>query len=509
MERLDLASREKKDISPLVLMENAGQKSFIRLRSVFEPLVKRTVLVVAGEGNNGGDGSVLARCLLQEGIQTFLYLAGKRPGKFEARTNFEIYRKMGGPIYDGETGSEAIGHLIAKSDIIIDAIFGTGLSRPVSHSVGETIRAINNSEKPVVSLDIPSGVSADNGRILGEAVRSAFTFTYGLPKLGHFLYPGSEYCGKLFVEDIGIPRELVEQADIRTELLEAETVRGLLPARRKNAHKGNFGHLMILAGSRGKRGAGALSCKGALRSGAGLVTWALPEELDRPDPFIPEVMTFPLPQKKSGALDSAGVTRLLAALENKDAFAIGPGLGTQPETRKFLKSILPKVKVPVILDADALNLLAGEERLFKSLKNPVLLTPHPGEMGRLCSVDATTIQGDRIRYALNAAKGYGGLVLLKGANTLIVEPNESVWINPTGNPGMATAGTGDVLTGMIGALVAQGHSLLNGALAGAFLHGLAGDLACEDKGETGMIATDLIEKIPDAYRKITLGTGRA
>ncbi|MBI1823010.1 MAG: NAD(P)H-hydrate dehydratase [Nitrospirae bacterium] len=494
---LDRETSAKQDISSLILMENAGQKSYTRIASLFGPLNALSILIVAGEGNNGGDGLVLARALLQRDLSPVLVLPLGSPKKSESKVNYDIYKKMGGNIFQGKMGLDELPALILKSDIIVDALFGTGLSRPVSGKLSEMIRQINQSGKIIVSLDIPSGISADTGEVLGSAVNARVTLTYGLPKKGHFLFPGAAYRGKLFVEDIGIPPALVHQAGIKTTLLDALQIKEILPKKRTtDSHKGTYGHLLVLAGSRVKRGAGALCCKAALRTGAGLVTWGLPESLDSPDPFIPEVMTLPLPQTPEGNLGLAGADTILDAVRRKTAVAIGPGLGTHRETRALLKKILPKIEIPVILDADGINLIAEEKGLLKSLKNPILLTPHPGEFARLVGMEPEAIQKNRFSMVSVAARENRSVFVLKGAYTLISAPDESVWINPTGNPGMATAGTGDVLTGIIGALAAQGLSLVQAAQAGVYLHGMAGDLAREEKGEVGMIASDLIEKIP-------------
>lgn len=509
MEWLDRETSLKQKISPLVLMENAGEKSFLRLVSLFGPLKGKSILIVAGGGNNGGDGLVLARYLFQEGSFPTVFFVAEPPAKKEAKMNYEIFDKLGGRILKGEKGFSELPALLQKSDLIVDAIYGTGLSRPITGRDAEVIQKLNQSGKTVIALDIPSGISADTGKRLGEAVQAQVTLAYGLPKKGHFLFPGADCRGELFVEEIGIPSSLIHQAGIKTELLEGSYIREIFPIKRKKeSHKGNFGHLLVLAGSRGKRGAGALCCKAALRSGAGLVTWGLPESLDSPDAFIPEVMTLPLPETIDGTISLKAEDEILAAVRQKDGLAIGPGLGGHPETRALLKRILPQLTLPIIIDADGINLIAEEKDLLKKLNGPILLTPHPGELGRFLGIDSEAVQNDRIALVVEAAKNYRVYFLLKGAYTLIAAPDETVSINPTGNPGMATAGTGDVLTGMIAALAVQGIPLLMAAQAGVYLHGLAGDLAAGDKGEVGMISSDLIEKIPDAIQQVRKGQSR-
>ncbi len=507
MKQLDRQAAEEYGIPSLLLMETAGQKTFARIASHFGPLNKKPVLIVAGEGNNGGDGLVLARALYQEGFSPTVFLvSGSRALKEDARIQVDIYKKIGGEIIDGEYRFDALPALLAQSHLIADAIFGTGLSRPVEGKILEAVQLINRSGKPVIALDIPSGVSADSGWVLGDAVKAEITVTYGLPKKGHFLFPGASLRGKLFVEDIGIPETLVEQKHFKTELMDIPFLVKLFPkARRQESHKGTFGHLLVIAGSRGKRGAGALCCKAALRSGAGLVTWALPQQLDLPDPFVPEAMTLPLPQTPEGTPALAAEKMILSFSKDKDGVAIGPGLSTQPETGELIKRLLVQLDAPIILDADGLNLLAGDPGFFKKVRAPLLLTPHPGELARLLGTDVKTVLKERLTLVAETAEQFGCSILLKGAYSLIANPDREVWINPTGNPGMATAGTGDVLTGIIAGLCVQGLAVLDAARIGAYLHGLSGDLAAGEKGEQGLIAGDLIEKIPEGMQLLAKG----
>lgn len=501
MDWIDREASSKHNISPLILMENAGQMSSRRITSLFGPLKKKFILIIAGEGNNGGDGLVLARSLLQDGACPVVFFVTNPPTKNEAKINCDIYKKMGGTIYLGNKEPDQLASLLQKSDLVIDAIFGTGLNRPVMGQIVEMIQTINASRKSIVSLDIPSGISADSGKILGAAIKAKATITFALPKKGHYLFPGAAYRGELFIEEIGIPSYLVQQAGIKTELMDESLIREIAPdPRHQDSHKGNFGHLFVLAGSRGKRGAGALCCKAALRAGAGLVTWGLPEGLNYPDSYIPEVMTLPLPETSDGCLNLEAEDAILKALSNKGAIAIGPGLGTHPDTKALLMKILPKISVPVILDADGINLIAEENTILSTMTQPILLTPHPGEFGRILGITAISVQNDRLLLATETAKRLECYILLKGAYSVVAAPDGSAWINPTGNPGMAKAGTGDALTGVIGGLTVQGIPLLKATQFGAYVHGMAGDLANIDKGEIGMVASDLIEKLPYAIK---------
>lgn len=507
MQRLDQLTIQEYGIPALLLMENAGQKTFSRLNSLFGSLKDKSILIFAGAGNNGGDGLVLGRHLLQTGSNPAVYLvSGDLSLKKEAKVNYDIFKKIGGRIFDGKGSPSALDSLIQNSDILVDAIFGTGLNRPMEVKILETIQKINASGKKVVALDIPSGVSADTGALWGGAVKADLTSTYGLPKKGHFLFPGASFRGKLYVEEIGIPSTLIEKESFKTEILERPFIQKIFPRKRpQDSHKGIFGHLLVIAGSRGKRGAGALCCKAALRSGAGLVTWALPERLDIPDSFIPEAMTLPLPETAEGTLSLAAEKPLLSFAKNKNAVAIGPGLSTHPETRELIKRLLPQITCPIILDADGITLLTEEKGLLKKIRVPVLMTPHPGEFGKFLGLDARAVQKERVALLSETASQYGCTILLKGAYSLIADPNHSVWINPTGNPGMATAGTGDVLTGMIAGFCAQGIPFPEAAQIGVYLHGLSGDLALEEKGEISLMASDMIEKIPLAVQHLTTG----
>ncbi|MHB8481230.1 MAG: NAD(P)H-hydrate dehydratase [Nitrospiria bacterium] len=504
MQRLEQLTIQEYGIPALLLMENASQKTFFRLKALFGPLKNKPILIVAGEGNNGGDGLALGRHLFQAGYNPAVYLVSKDLSlKNEAKVNHDIFKKIGGRIFYGSDKQDVLDSLIQDSDILVDAIFGTGLNRSVEGRILDIIQKINASRKKVVALDISSGVSADSGALLGGAVNAHVTLTYGVPKRGHFLFPGASFRGQLYVEEIGIPAALIEKESLKTELLDTPFIQKIFPKKRpQNSHKGTFGHLLVIAGSRGKRGAGALCCKAALRSGAGLVTWALPDHLNLPDAFVPEVMTLPLPETAEGTLSLASEKALLSCAKKKDAVAIGPGLSTHPETWELIKRLLPQLDCPVILDADAVTLLAEEKDLLKRVHGPVLMTPHPGEFAKFLGIETTAVQQERAFLVSETASQYGCTIVLKGAYSLIADRNRSIWINPTGNPGMATAGTGDVLTGIIAGFCAQGHQIPEAAQIGVFLHGLSGDLALEEKGEISLIASDIIEKIPSAIQHL-------
>ncbi|MGA2192046.1 MAG: NAD(P)H-hydrate dehydratase, partial [Nitrospirota bacterium] len=458
--------------------------------------------VFCGKGNNGGDGLVIARHLHNRGAKLKIFLFSEDM-KGDALTNLGIARKMSLDIKVISSDLRAETSDAAHADLVIDAIFGTGLSSEITEPYKAAILMINANARRVVSVDMPSGVDSDSGRIMGSAVNASLTVTLGLPKRGLYFYPGAQNAGDIRVVDIGIPSGAVEEADIPASLLTREQVKGLVPARLPDSNKGTFGHLLMLAGSAGKTGAAVLGAMAALRAGAGLVTVGVPESLN--DVFeekLTEEMTVPLPETPERTLSSGALDKILDILEGKTAVAIGPGLTTNKDTAKLVAELLPRIKIPMLIDADGLNILSLDETPLKNVKAPVVLTPHPGEMGRLLGVLTREVQADRPKAALELAQEYGVTVVLKGARTLIAGPSGDFYVNPTGNPGMATAGTGDVLTGIIGSFMAQGLSGMDAAKIGVYVHGMAGDIAAADKGQAGLVAGDLAGAVAYALKTL-------
>jgi hydroxyethylthiazole kinase-like uncharacterized protein yjeF len=341
--------------------------------------------------------------------------------------------------------------------------------------------------------------------VMGAAVRADYTVTFGLPKRGHFLYPGAEYTGKLFVEDIGFPEKLLKTEKLNIELLMKDYISALIPERKKYSHKGNYGHVLIVAGSRGKTGAALMAAKACLRCGAGLVTIGVPESLaDIFQSRVTEEMTLILPDKGDGTLSVRASNKILEFL-NKTAgmLAIGPGIGVSAETEKLMRTLIKNSETPIVIDADGINSIKGGRGDFSKVKAPLILTPHPGEMARLLQdsgLGIKDIEKDRINTATSFAKETGTYLVLKGVPTIIAVPDGRAFINSTGNPGMATAGTGDVLTGMISGFLNQTPNPIHACITGVYMHGLAGDMAASEKGQYSLIATDIIDKIPDAFR---------
>ncbi len=486
-----------------VLMENAASAIVLEMERFFDGLAGVKVGIVCGKGNNGGDGLALARRLRIRGVPVRVaLLAPFASFKGEAKLNLSILRKTDVEVVPNAT-SAAIAEIIEWSDILIDAMLGVGLSSPLKGNYALTAELMNMAGRPVVAVDIPTGINADTGAVMGTAVRADLTVTMVLPKRGLVLYPGASFAGQVRVADIGIPTEVVEKEKIRVIMLEHGLAGGQMAVRDRDANKGDYGHLLVIAGSLGKAGAAIMAAKGALRSGAGLVSVATPIGLV---PIIQqqvfEAMCLPAGESVDGTLSIGSEDELVKASGRMSACAIGPGLTTHYETVQVVKDLIQRITVPMVIDADAVNALAGNPGILLKAKAPVVLTPHPGEMARLVGVSAEDIQRDRVNIAKDFAGKYGVTLVLKGAGTIVATTHGDVFINSTGNPGMATGGTGDVLTGMIGSMLAQGYGPTQAACLAVYLHGLAGDLAAGDKGEAGMIAGDVIEKIPEAIKKI-------
>ncbi len=485
-----------------VLMENAASSVLAEMEKFFDGLAGVRVGIICGKGNNGGDGFALARRLRIRGVPVRVaLLASFTAVSGEAKVNLSILRRM-----DVEITQNASARFVAEvstwSDVIVDALLGVGLSSPLKGLYAQAVDTINASGRPVVAIDVPTGIDADTGAVMGTAVNADLTVTMALLKRGLVLFPGARHAGTVRIADIGIPSEVIEKEKINVGLLNKGALLGMLGQRNRDAHKGDFGHLLVVAGSPGKAGAAAMTAKSALRTGTGLVSVGTPNGLV---PIIQqqvfESMCIPSAESIDGTIGLGAENELLKVAAKMSACAIGPGLSTHYETVQMVRSFLQQITIPVVIDADGLNALAGSLEVLRKTRGPVIMTPHPGEMARLSGISISDVQKDRIGIATVFAAKYKVTLALKGAGTVIATPDGLVYINTTGNPGMATGGTGDALTGMIGSLLAQGHASLQAVCLGVYLHGLAGDLAAKEKGEAGMIAGDLIEKIPQALRE--------
>ncbi|MCE5312944.1 MAG: NAD(P)H-hydrate dehydratase [Nitrospiraceae bacterium] len=506
MQSIDRAATEKFKIRSSVLMSRAGAALADRTHILFP---KKNVLVLCGCGNNGGDGLVAARRLKSKKHKVRVaMLCDKKDMSADCLREFRAAQKAGiriefSPVFEEKDFSGCV---------VIDAIFGTGLKREVTGYIAGVISMLNASGTPVIATDIPSGISADTGIMLGTAARALCTVTFGLPKRGHFLYPGAEYTGGLVIENIGFPEELLAAEDVRIDLTSMDFVSMFFEKRQKSSHKGDYGHVLIAGGSTGRTGAARLAARACLRSGAGLVTMGVPLSLmNCYQSGAVEEMTMGLPDDSSGRLSSQALDSILELADSRiDVIAAGPGMGVSGDTERLMIDLVMMSPVPLVIDADGLNSLSSScaakknlQEIFQCARSPVVLTPHPGELKRLCAA-AGIEESDRITTASALAQKTGAVVLLKGAYSIIADPDGSVFVNPTGNPGMATAGSGDVLTGIIAALLGQGISPFHAAVAGAFIHGLAGDAAAEANGEHSLIASDIIEYLPKAFSMLDI-----
>jgi len=502
MRAIDRWAIEEMGIPGIVLMENAGSAIVKRLLEILPDLPTKKIIIFCGKGNNGGDGFVMARHLFKLGANVTVLLAGVLTDlKGDALTNALSVKNLEIPTKELNTENiNKFDHPLRHSDIIVDALFGTGLSKPAAGFMESVISKINQYEKFTVSVDINSGIDADSGRLIGPHVFSDLTFALASMKNSHLIHPAAGAMKKVELLDIGIPDH--KEQDIQVHLLEENDIKSFFPSRRKDTHKGSYGHVLVLAGSTGKAGAAGLTALAALRSGCGLCTLALPETCQKAFELHPmEVMTVPLPETKSGALSLKAKDSILKLLEGKSAVAMGPGLTTDSETIRLIGEILPFIQCPLILDADAINALENHMNWLNAL-NSVVLTPHPKEMSRLTGLSTQEVQENRISVTTEFAQKHSLILLLKGAPSLIGTPDGNVFINPTGNPGMATGGSGDVLTGIIAGLAAQNISIKNASIAGAYIHGYSGDLFSKSETQTSLIAGDLLRSLPDALKRV-------
>jgi hydroxyethylthiazole kinase-like uncharacterized protein yjeF len=494
-------------IPSIVLMENAGRQAVAAMEAAFEGLASSRVGVLCGRGNNGGDGFVVARTLIQRGIETMVFLLGSvSEVRGDARTNLEVLGRIGLTVVEITSAQEWELHFseISECDLLVDAILGTGFHGHLTGLLETVVADVNDLAVPVVAIDLPTGLSADTHEIGGDAIVAAMTVTLAAPKIPLVLPPADKHAGDLVIADIGIPLPLLDEVEgPYVELLTRERMRELVGVRAPESHKGDFGRVLIVAGSMGKTGAAHLAALGALRSGAGLVTVAAPRSCV---PIIAsmaaEYMTLPLDETPNGTVDFAALDRVLEF--TTDVIAVGPGLGTDPSTAAFVQGLVERAGVPLVLDADALNAFAGDpDRLVARDGVEVVITPHPGEMARLLERDVEAVQKDRLNAARDFAAAHRLHVVLKGHRTIIAGPENRAFINLTGNAGMATGGTGDVLTGMIAAFFAQLLDPEAACKIAVYLHGTAGDRAEAEEGEVALIATDLTAHIGDAIGELS------
>lgn len=505
---LDRQAIDHLGVPGVVLMENAGRICSDLFAHKFSDHFPGSVLVLAGRGNNGGDGYVMARILSERGWRvTTLVLGLEEIISGDARVMLNIIRKLGLPISFIEDSS-ALKDCFAEAvpTLIVDAIFGTGLNSDVRGLHADAITLINESTAPVFAVDIPSGVDGSTGRVCGLAVKADLTATFDHAKIGHGSQPGAVYAGELKVVDIGIPLTGRKEFSSHVHLLDEAEAQALLPERSTIGHKGKFGHLLVLAGSPGKTGAAALAGNAAVRSGCGLVTVATAATVhDIIEVKLTEAMSCPLPDQ-GGLISLQAQSEIEQLLVERQALAIGPGLGQSADLAELIKLLITFSTVPMVVDADGLNLLAMHlECLQERSGQPLILTPHPGEMARLSGVSVSEIEANRFEVAQDFAVKQGVVLLLKGARTIIAAPDGRININSTGNDGLASGGSGDVLTGLIGGLLAQGMDGFSAATLGAWLHGRAAELVADFQGTAGMSASDLLSQLPVARKLLEKG----
>ncbi len=507
MNELDNITINKFRIPGIVLMENAALKVVEEIFKTLGQLEDKNILVFAGKGNNGGDAFAVARHLYNGGARVTVYvLAEQQSIKGDAKINYDVLLQMGVKMTEVGAGYqvELPEKELQGADLVIDGLLGTGLKGEVAGIYREIIEVINRSGKKVIAIDIPSGIDGERGKVCGAGVRAYKTVTFQLPKTGQVIHPGCEYTGELVVAGIGIPDKAVEEIEIKGHVITGQMAGRLVPPRYGNSNKGDYGRIMVLSGSRGMTGAGCLCAEAALRTGAGLVYLCVPSTLSSIyEVSQKEAVTIGLEDGNAGVLTKAAIPGILKRMEKMKAAVVGPGLSTEGDAAEIIGSILENSGIPLILDADALNAVSKDVNLLKALKTTAVLTPHPGEMARLAGISIEEVQDNRIELASEFAAKYGVVLVLKGSRTVVAMPDGTIWINTTGNSGMATAGAGDALAGIIAGLAGQGAAPQDAAVAGVYLHGAAGDLAARDKGEYGMIAGDIVKNIPYAVKNLT------
>ena len=499
---IDRKAIEDNNLSGLILMENAGLRIFQSLKNIYPDLRLKKIIIFAGSGNNGGDGFVVARHLYNYGVKAKVFLLApfnKVIG--EARENLNTINKMGVELIEAETTKlEEIQRTIQNSDLIIDAILGTGLQGKVTGLKAKIIDLINIANKEVLAIDVPSGLDTDTGKIEGPCIKATHTITLALPKIGLLIFPGASYAGKVTVEDIGIPSYLLKNNKIKINITTKEIVKSLLPFRATYSHKGSFGKVLILAGSVGMTGAAYLASEAAIRSGAGIVVLGIPRSLNQiMEVKLTEVMTLPLAETEKQSLGEEAEETISKLMKNYSVLGIGPGISRQAETQRLVRKIIEKSNIPLVVDADAIYALSEDPTILKKTKTPLVITPHPGEIAKLINKDVDYILNNQLDITREIAQKYGIVVVLKGARTIITNKEGETYINVGDNSGMATGGSGDVLTGIICSLIAQGADNFSAAITGVYIHSLAGNLARDIKGERGMIAGDILSQVPQAF----------
>lgn len=501
MRAVDKAASEIGGIPSIVLMENAAIACVNELKKDFGELTGKRIAVFCGKGNNGGDGFAIARHLRNMDAEVSVYLACGNEFKGDAKINFDIIKKMNVNI-DVVSDTENLKYIIRSNDIIIDAIYGTGIHGTVGGISYDVINEINENSKYTMAVDVPSGINSDSGEICGICIRADKTVTFAAYKVGMLMFPAADYTGKVTVADISIPDYILEGQSININVTDEEFVRANFPVRENNSQKGDYGKVLVIAGSVGMTGAAYLSSQSAVTAGSGLVTLAIPAGLNGAmEAKTTEVMTLPV-EDINGHISSGAAEKILERTDMADAVLIGPGLGRSSDAARVLKSVLSHSKVPVIIDADGINAASRDMDILSDCTCPVIFTPHAVEMSRLTGLDRDYIEENRLVASKEFAEEYGVTVILKGHHTIVTASDGEQYINITGNPGLATGGSGDVLAGITASLAARGINETAAAAMAVYIHGKAGDIAKDKYGMESVTASLVMESIPDALRQI-------
>lgn len=505
MRKIDSEAEAVYGIPGIVLMENAGIKVYNRIIDAMGASCR--VCFICGKGNNGGDGFVAARHLYAKNRNIVVYAAGEAGSlRGNGLINYNIVKRMGLDIrhITDEEGLESFKEDVKGCGILVDGLLGTGLKGGAAGLYGNIIDIANEYAPYIISIDIPSGVDSDCGRVLGKCIKAHETVTFGLPKVGLYMFPGSDYAGRIFIEDISIPEELINSQSIDVNIINAEDIKHIFKKRKRDAHKGTYGRAFIAAGSKHMSGAAAMCIRGALRSGAGIVEAGVPRSIrDSVASGAIEAIVRGM-EEEEGHLSSVSFDKIYDCIKGSDSYALGPGLSKWDSLAELMERVIGDVPIPGVIDADGLNVLAGNAEMLYNAKGKIILTPHPGEMARLTGKALQQVQQDRIGCAVEFSGKYNVIVVLKGAHTIVSSPDGQVYINTTGNPGMSKGGSGDVLTGIIASLLAQGIEPIEAAKASVYVHGLAGDMASEALGEYGMKAGDIIDFLPAAIKAVSI-----
>jgi NAD(P)H-hydrate epimerase len=507
MQAVDKYTIETLSLTGRVLMENAGRAVFAAIRERWAPLPGKRAIVLCGKGNNGGDGFVVARYLREAGVNCEIGLVGSAGElRGDAAANYLVLTRLGYPVREIQF-LETLPDL-RQADLIIDALLGTGVRGPLQGLMAQIVTRVNESNHPVIAIDLPTGMNADTGEVAGPCVQARLTVTIGCRKQGLLFTPGREFAGELIVAEIGFPEMAFRQAAVEmnaklaTFLLTPEVLFNWIPRRAPNAFKNRIGQILVIAGSRGFGGAARLTAISTLRAGAGLVVLAAPETLLPPfEAATAEVIKLPLPEE-NGIISAAAIEPLQNRLQWAEVIALGPGLGLSEGAQRVVKHVLAEFSGTVVLDADALNNLIGQQEAIRRAAGKIILTPHPGELSRLTGANKMAVATNPVAVARQTAEELGQVLVLKGAPTVVASPTGEVFINSTGNPGMATGGSGDVLTGIIAGLAGQNLDPLRAALLGVYLHGLAGDFARDRLGEWSMLAGDMMDDLHVALQEL-------